>query len=197
MVNKLRALVSLCFALVCFTPSFLLASQQEKGCGERCMVLLCKFYEKQIPEDKIKKILRPNQLGESSIKDLERCIKKMGLDCYSFSGSPNELIKIKHPVILYFKKTKQDKIGHFLISLLNKRDNKLIGFDPTMSNLPFDLTPKSLDKFWTGRGIVVFPRQTHYGLLFITISSFLLGSVIALVHFYILQYKRKFSNAKI
>ena len=45
------------------------------GCGEQCIRLLSKFYGKQVSEHKIVELLKPNESGEASLYDLERCIK--------------------------------------------------------------------------------------------------------------------------
>jgi ABC-type bacteriocin/lantibiotic exporter with double-glycine peptidase domain len=164
------------------------------GCGEQCIKLLCTFYKKQISEDKIKEFLKPNQYGEATFKDIERCIKKIGLNCYAFKGSSKDLDQIRHPVILHFKNKRKDKVGHFLVALLDPKDNKVIGFDPASSGTPFELTFKKLDNYWTGAGLVVFPKQYHYRkfLLFVIIaSSFLFGTSIALIEPRILQRRKE------
>jgi len=186
-MNKLKIFVYVTFLTslaISFSSSAQTTSRPVTGCGEQCVRLLCEYYRNQISEYKIIEFLKPNELGEATFKDLERCIKKVGLDCYAFKGNSKDLTRIQYPVILHFKKTSKHKVGHFLVSLLEPKENKLIGYDPALAGAPFDLTPEKLDKFWTGAGLVVFPKKLHQKpwLLFVlTGGGICLGSFIALI----------------
>jgi len=95
-----------------------------------------------------------------------------------------DLTRIRYPVILHFKRKEEDKVGHFLVGLLDTKGNKLIGYDPALIGAPFDLTPETLSEFWTGAGLIVFPKQSHYKLwllVVIIVGAFLSGSGIALI----------------
>ena len=131
-----------------------------RGCGEQCIKLLCKFYGKDVSEQRILDILKPGELGEATFKDLHRSIKKVGLDCYAFKGTVEDLIRIKYPVILHFKRADDNPIGHFLVALSESNSNKLVAYDPAFAGAPFDLTSEMLNESWSGAGLVVFTRNS-------------------------------------
>jgi len=153
------------------------------GCGEQCITLLCRFYGVDVREDRILELLAPSVSGECSFTDISRCIKSIGLDCYAFRGDIKDLSNIRQPVILLFKRTKDDKVGHFLVSMLDPKTKTLIGYDPAMSGVPFELTPEKLETFWTRRGMIIFPPHANSQLglhfLLVAVASILLGVCLA------------------
>ena|GEM_PF-5241781 len=102
------------------------------GCAEQCIKLMCKYYGIQADEDTILRELRPGGKGEASMADISRCIKKLGLDCYGFRGTHEDLFALAHPAILYLKENADDTIGHFAVSMFDAAEDKLTGYDPTM-----------------------------------------------------------------
>ncbi len=131
------------------------------GCAEQCIKLLCRYYGVQADQNTILSELRPGEKGEASMADISRCIKKLGLDCYGFKGTAEDLFALAHPAILYLKENADDTIGHFAVSMFDAAEDKLTGYDPTMSGVPFEITPDKLDRYWTGKGLVVFPPDQH------------------------------------
>jgi ABC-type bacteriocin/lantibiotic exporter with double-glycine peptidase domain len=155
-----------------------------EGCGERCVKLLCRFYGREIKEDTVRTLLAANEQGACSLKDIERCLSQIGLGCYGFIGTPEDLSRIKYPVVLHVRKSPDDKIGHFAVCLWSTRENKLFGYDPSVSGAPFPLTHQRLKQFWSGAGVIVCPspQSLHSAWLYllpIVIGAMLLGGMIA------------------
>lgn len=164
-LNK-KFLILLIVILVC---TIVIAAEKTKivrSCGELCLDLIFRFYGIQVAADDIYKDIKPDQSGVSSLRDISECVKKYGLDCIGFKGKPEELFEIKSPVILCVKKEKSDKIGHFAVSLFDAKNNKLMGYDPSMSGIPFELTRPILDRYWTGNGLMVLPQEVKAGFSF-------------------------------
>ena len=184
----------LCFNCVTsfFIWSFSLANSARPvmGCGEQCVKLLCKYYGIEVHESDILKSLSPNELGECSFKDIIRCIKYIGLDSYAFKSSIEELRSIHDPVILLFKKSHDDKIGHFIVGMLDRQTNDFIGYDPVNSGIPFELTTNKLESFWPGAGLVVFKKQSTY-------TSYLLFPVIMICLVLMVFFFIKLSHIKL
>ena len=71
-MTKLKLLTCVFFLLSYAFPHSSLGQNARPiiGCGERCIKLICVFYGKTVSEDRIKKLLRPNESGACTIKDL-------------------------------------------------------------------------------------------------------------------------------
>ncbi len=161
-----------------------------RACGLNCLKVVCGLKGVDASFDRLGELLGPNAKGESSIEDLERAARAVGLDPVSARVDLAHLARLPMPAIVHLRTRARDSTASHYVVLMGLLARGVVTIDP-----PMRATYHPYDEFkadWTGV-VVAFPgdeagRQAVAGLLVGTspwttwvAPALLLGSVAALL----------------
>ncbi len=150
----------------CLCVSSVLADQGDirpiRNCGAQCALMLCRYFQVNVQEEQLQKYLGPQDKGTVSLHELKECFQALGFDSLAFQGDSEDLKKSVHPIILHFRPVRNEKVGHFLVVMMDFKRGQLVAYDPSFAGRPIDLDDKTLQRYWTGKGLMVWPRYANH-----------------------------------
>ncbi|WP_240610517.1 cysteine peptidase family C39 domain-containing protein, partial [Mammaliicoccus stepanovicii] len=118
--------------------------EDEKDCGPVCIAMICKFYNKKVSLEKIRKIAGTDKNG-TNLFGLIELGKSLGLDLTGVQAESIENLKeIKFPCIAHILNEKG--FEHFII-IEKVKSNKIYIVDPDLGKYSTSLN--QFESYWT------------------------------------------------
>ncbi len=152
------------------------------SCGEASVRILCEVYGLDFPREKVMAVLTPGARGETSLAQINKCLRSLGFRCHIARGSVAALSRWQGPLVVHLKASASDQVGHFCVMVPCPQGSGAAAYDPIRSPKPMFVDSDTLEQHWTGYAILVGPAPKS-GRIWVYASVlgvlFVLGAVSA------------------